>query len=384
MKVTIFQPTVPHYRVPLFNALYACPDLELRVISAKQGHALPDAGHVAGLPYLDDSHQWIQLPPNHALLWQRGLDTVPLGDPGSVVAVCGNLRYLSNLPLLARARRRGVGIVWWSHGAGLRRSRFAEMLRWYVMQWVDAVLLYTDSEVEDYVARGFPRQHLFATNNTIDVAEIDRMRKLFDNDDLAAFRASKNLDRPFFLYCGRLKQSARLDLALDALRILDQEARTSDLVVIGDGPERTAWQKLAEDYGVAHRVHWIGAEYDQQRLAPWFLAATGFVYPGPIGLSLIHAMAYGLPVITHDDRANHKPEIAVLQDGVNGMMYEEESSIDLAHKMGRLMDGSCQRAIMSGNAISSVALDHSIDNMRKNFCNAVEYASQRALCRTGS
>ena len=36
-----------------------------------------------------------------------------------------------------------------------------------------------------------------------------------------------------------------------------------------------------------------------------------FVYPGEVGLSLIHAMAYGLPCLVHSDRLKHMPEISI-------------------------------------------------------------------------
>ena len=32
--------------------------------------------------------------------------------------------------------------------------------------------------------------------------------------------------------------------------------------------------------------------------------------PGAVGLSLIHAMAYGLPCLVHSNRLQHMPEIA--------------------------------------------------------------------------
>ena len=55
-----------------------------------------------------------------------------------------------------------------------------------------------------------------------------------------------------------------------------------------------------------------------------------FVYPGGVGLSLIHAMAYGLPSIIHDDRWRHMPEIAAFQDGRTGRTFEREDPGSLA------------------------------------------------------
>ena len=40
----------------------------------------------------------------------------------------------------------------------------------------------------------------------------------------------------------------------------------------------------------------LGSIYDEIELAPWFLTADAFVYPENIGLSILHAFGYGLPV----------------------------------------------------------------------------------------
>ena len=62
-------------------------------------------------------------------------------------------------------------------------------------------------------------------------------------------------------------------------------------------------------------IRWLGALYEQEVMAPWFLSAKVFVYPGYIGLSIMHAMGYGLPVITHDNMDNQSPEVAALRNG---------------------------------------------------------------------
>ena len=63
-------------------------------------------------------------------------------------------------------------------------------------------------------------------------------------------------------------------------------------------PELPALQSIAEELDVEQYVRWLGSIYDEAQLAPWFLTADAFVYPGAIGLSVLHAMGYGLPVVT--------------------------------------------------------------------------------------
>ena len=70
-------------------------------------------------------------------------------------------------------------------------------------------------------------------------------------------------------------------------------------------------------------------------IIPYFQNSDIFVYPGGIGLSLVHAYSFGLPVITTDNMDVHGPEIELLKQGVNGDFFTDNDSIDLANKIQR-------------------------------------------------
>lgn len=387
MKVTIIQPNVPHYRVPLFDALADQPGVNLSVVSASVGHGTQYSGHMSGMPYLDDNHSWRKLLPGGALLWQRGLSQVHLGEAGDVLIICGNLRYVSNYPLMLRARHSGMGIVWWSHGRTRCPKPVVEQLRLAVLKFVDAVLLYTDDEVQLYKSMGLPPAKLFATNNTVDEASIHRATDRWNSKQLEQFCTQKSLDqKALLLFCGRLKTAARLDLALRAMKLLHNRGLNCQLVVIGDGPERQRLEYLASELGLSQSMRWMGALYDQVDLAPWFLSARALVYPGPIGLSLMHALNYGLPVITHNNHANHKPEIAAFEHGVNGLQFTEGDVEDLAAKVAAILSAPSLRDRLSTGALRTIREHYGLARMVDGFIKAVQYASARAIerCSTRS
>jgi glycosyltransferase involved in cell wall biosynthesis len=112
-------------------------------------------------------------------------------------------------------------------------------------------------------------------------------------------------------------------------------------------------------------------------MAPWFLTAKAFVYPGYIGLSNMHAMGYGLPVITHRNMSNQSPEVAVLQEGMNGLLFEEGNANHLAKMMHRL--GSCEevRVALSRRASETVAAEFTLHEMVRRFWAALEAASEK-------
>ena len=151
--------------------------------------------------------------------------------------------------------------------------------------------------------------------------------------------------------------------------------------MIGEGGERPKLQKLALDLGIADHIRWLGALYDQNLMAPWFLSAQTFVYPGYIGLSIIHAMGYGLPVITHGNMTNQSPEIAALRDGHNGVLFEENSSEDLSRKMLFIASNNNLRQGLSRQATITATQEFTLKEMVRRFNEAVHAAALRGGMR---
>lgn len=54
------------------------------------------------------------------------------------------------------------------------------------------------------------------------------------------------------------------------------------------------------------------------------------VTPGDVGLTAIHTMMYGVPVITHDYFPSQGPEFETIHDGVTGCFYQKGSVESLA------------------------------------------------------
>ena len=75
-------------------------------------------------------------------------------------------------------------------------------------------------------------------------------------------------------------------------------------VVVGTGPDRARLEALAESLGIAERVHFFG-EVRHTELPPLLRGADLFVQPSvgeeAFGISVIEAMACGLPVLVSDN-----------------------------------------------------------------------------------
>jgi glycosyltransferase involved in cell wall biosynthesis len=377
VRVQMIQPIVPHYRVPFFEGIARRDDVAFSLSTSKEIRALPATASVPGLA-VDSGHEYVELLGGW-LLWQRGLTLDADLGPGGVLVIAGNPRFLSNYPLILAAKRRGLAIVWWGHAWSATSRPFARNIRRRLMTLADVLLLYTDAERDELLAQGLSIDRVFSLNNAIDEKRVADIKAQWPDDRLADFRRQQDLVAPhLLLFCGRLRvsPSTDLDIALRALQQLNARNPEYVLAVVGDGVDKPRLETLAHKLGVSQHVIWLGAIYSDEKLAPWFLAARCFVYPGPIGLSLIQALAYGLPAITHDNTREHNPEIAALEHGVNGLSFRRGDCNELAARIRQICEHGSLRERMSRAAGDTIARNYSMAGMVERFVRAVKAAAR--------
>jgi glycosyltransferase involved in cell wall biosynthesis len=246
------------------------------------------------------------------------------------------------------------------------------------MGLADVVAVYTDKEVGMVRDAGGVRNPVIAVNNTIDTVPVDQAIAAWKPDDLAAFRNAHGLSgKSLLLFCGRLRAKPSTDLAvlLRAVAALPRGVNEPVLAVIGSGEQEPELRALAAELGIAERVKWLGAIYAEEQLAPWFLTAKLFVYPGAIGLSILQSFAYGLPVVTHADILSHGPEIAALVDGYNGKLFARGDILSLSRTVEMLLQDVSLRRELATNARRTIETSFSLRSMVARFREAIVLTS---------
>jgi glycosyltransferase involved in cell wall biosynthesis len=382
-RILIQQPVVPHYRLPLFDHLHARYGSRIRVLASRRTFDGPDSVRDER-PYLDLDHSCTAHVAKR-FFWQHGLG---LGrcTKGDVVVVSGNLRFLSSLWLFVQAHWRGLGTIWWGHGWSPTSSRWVLPLRRWIMRRADVVLLYTDAEVAQLPTRPGDTARVMGAQNAVDQSAARNALSHWAGKTSQFLQDQGLQDRRVLLFCGRLRSrpSTGLNLLLAAMPEIIVQNPEVVLVIIGDGEERAQLGEQARTLGIEAHVRFLGSLYDEEQLAPWFICATCFVYPGPIGLSLLHAMGYALPVVTHDNRARHNPEIAALRHEHNGLEFRDGDQRSLEQQVCRLLRSEALRATLARNARSTAHEDFTIGNMASRVGDAIGLAhlasARRAPC----
>ncbi len=277
------------------------------------------------------------------------------------------------------ARQRGIPLVATNHflpdnivphvpvlrGFGAGR-RLLERVLWdmvlAVVNQADVVTTPTETAAGYLRARG-ARAPVRAISCGVDV---ERFRPRRDVDRVAVRgRYGLRARSTVFLYVGRVDRDKRLDVAIQAVRLLDRPglrpgARDGvQLGIAGRGREATELSRLAARLGLADRVVFTGF-VPAEDLPALLDSADVFVMPSEAELQSIatlEAMATGKPVLAANARA--LPEL--VSDGVNGYLFRPGCAEDLAEKMAMLADDPARLAAM-GEASRARAAWHRVEN----------------------
>lgn len=371
----VVQPSLAKYRVPVYRELAARPGVKLRVWYGDEPGISPSEPHGFDAELKPMSVRYFL---GQELRWHRAqLEAIERGNADVVVLSWGS-RYLSLLPALIKAQRRGVPVILWGHGYSKSETALRRFVRNQFPKRAAALLYYDRRTADQGMADGWPRQRVFVAPNAIDQTPIAAAVADWRADParLPAFAEANGLaDAEPIVFLSRLLPENRADLLIEAVAELRHKRPRLVALVIGDGPARGDLERLAEQRGVADRVRFLGAIFNDQELAPWMLSSRLFVYPANIGLSLLHAFGYGLPVVTSQDLAAQNPEIVALVEGENGALVPPGDASAVAAAVDRLLDDPERLAAMSAHAAATVRERYSLSAMVDGMQASIEYAA---------
>ncbi len=375
-RVAVITSVIPSYRRGLFKRLFSHQSISVSVFC--QTH-VPDVnldlihnefpGHINLVSF------WSM--PRERLGWQF-LPILKLWKSYDVFVFNSNPRVLSNVLWATLFRLFGRSVIIWGQAHTAGANRYTEALRLFWAKFFHNHLVYTDQEAELLRARGFRRHKIIGMNNGLDQDEIELMRKQWNDEQLLPWMKEHQLTgKTIILSCARLEKKNDFHLMVEAMPEMVKEIPSLVWVVIGDGREREKLMQLAQRNGVEGHIIFLGEIYKEEELAPWFMSAVLLVHPGAIGLTLMHAFGYGLPVITHDDLRYQMPEISALEHGKNGLLFRRGDVASLVAVIMEVLDDRERLFSLSTAALNVVVEKYNTREMAQRFSQLVEYAMHR-------
>jgi N-acetyl-alpha-D-glucosaminyl L-malate synthase BshA len=145
------------------------------------------------------------------------------------------------------------------------------------------------------------------------------------------------------IHVSNFRPVKRVKAVVDIFRRICREV-SAHLLMVGDGPELDAASRLARDWGLEERVHFLG---EQDQVLPLLSIADVFLLPSAqesFGLAALEAMACETPVVASN--VGGLPE--VIDQGRNGFLHPPDDLDGMARSaLALLADPVLHRQIAS-------------------------------------
>lgn len=368
---------VPEYRVELFRRLHR----ELGIRICHWSGSLSSASNPLGEGNLRAArfrgntrwHYLFSLPALVCtLLSERPAVVICEASPGFPV-----FWYLAMLQHILRFR-----LVGWGHGidnedwaSGHRGWRFR--LQCLLLGRTRGLLLYSHGRATELQRQlgAIPQVVAF---NSLDTTGMVEHCNLLQSQG-AGRRPLTASEELRLVFVGRLIPGKQLTMALEAL------AQFSELPwrfrILGDGPAAEALKQQANG---DTRIEFLGECHEQEAVGRELASAHLLLHPGNLGLVVVHAMAYGCPVLgcrAGSRGIAHGPEAELLVDGVNGILCAAESKALLA-ELRALAGDPARLQAMQDAALETARERTGLNQMVSSFCEMLRI--QGAITATHS
>jgi len=242
----------------------------------------------------------------------------------------GYNRYLSEfaIPVLAGKKR----VIFTPHGfIHTKKNMFFKKIHGFTfgrkIQKADICTGLTKLDFEDYQRLGVDKNKIKVIPNGVETKEFDKIT----NKEVLEFKKKYKLSNKTLLYVGRIHQSKGIGYILKAIKDIDCQF----LIVGKDAGHKNQLGKEVKELGIIKKVIFTGMVSDKE-LAIAYKSADIFVlfseWEG-FGVTLIEAMAAGLPLVT----SNRGAIPYVVENEKQGFIVEYKNVNRLAEKLKMLL-----------------------------------------------
>lgn len=235
-----------------------------------------------------------------------------------VLVLMLNFTHLTTWLLLVTKWIHHKKIILWGQGISVRRYIKEESnVDWklkLMMRLSDGVWLYMDKEKEQW-QQILPHKPIVALHNTL--SGVSEMVEYEPTQSLDELKNKYHITQDVILiFCARFTSNRRVDILIETIQKLN--ADKYGFVIIGAGSSKPDFTKYPNVYD-------FGALYDTEVKRELFAISNIYFQPGWVGLSIVEAMAYGLPIFTfrRSEKTLQCVEYSYIRPEGNGMIFDD-------------------------------------------------------------
>ena len=274
------------------------------------------------------------------LFYQRGIISNCLKTNKDVYILSGEMYIISNWLAALLCKMRGKPLIFWGHGLYGNECYLKRKLRLLFYKIADYHLVYANRSKKLLVDSGFNHEKIYVVYNSLNY---DLHRKLYMDRNPNEFIQLKiglfpgKSELPVVVFIGRLTREKKLPILLEAVSLSRKRGNEYNCLIVGDGDELDNLRRIASKLGISNSVCFTGASYDETVNANLIMLADCCVSPGNVGLTAIHSLSLGTPVITHSNLCNQMPEVEAVIQEKTGLYFNENDVNDLSETIDNMI-----------------------------------------------
>ncbi len=155
------------------------------------------------------------------------------------------------------------------------------------------------------------------------------------------------------LFVGRLVPTKNVGLLINATAKLTADGLEPRVLIVGGGPSREGWERLARDLGLRDLVTFTGPIEDEGRLMATLSSTRVLALPSVregFGMIALEAAAHGVPVVTVDHERNAARHL--IDHGVTGLSVPPDPT-SFAEALESILGDEERRLRLSRGAFKS-------------------------------
>lgn len=230
----------------------------------------------------------------------------------------GEYYCLSTWIILIFSKILNKDVYLWTHGWYGNESLIIRFTKKIFYKLSSGIFLYGDYAKCLMLKEGFDREKLHVLYNSLDYQSQLEIRKTLKRTSI--FEDHFKNKSPNLIFIGRLTKIKCLDNLLFAMEALGKKNNLClNLTLVGDGPEREYLEQIGKKLKL--KIWFFGSCYDENILGNLIYNSDLCVSPGNVGLTAMHSLGFGTPVITHDDFTKQMPEFEAIIPGKTGDFF---------------------------------------------------------------
>ena len=317
MKICQIYNFAPHYRAPIYSLLSKEFDTDFvfgRLMGdiKKMDYDLL-RGNVLEVEYIS----------KNGLIYQTGIVSMLFKQYDKYV-LTGEPRNISVwLFLLCAKLFHKKQVFLWTHGYYGKENKIKHLLNRFFYNLADGIFLYGNYARNLMLEDGFNENKLFVVHNSLDYEQQMGIRKQLLPSNI--YKDHFGNSYPVIIFIGRLTKEKKLHQLVDMLEIFKNRGEIFNLIFVGDGVDKGTLENLVKEKNLTRQVWFYGACYDELMNAEMIYNADLCIAPGNVGLTAIHVMMFGTPVLTHNDFMHQMPEFESIIPSVTGDFFYHDN-----------------------------------------------------------